>query len=516
MLKVILDYFWIPSGSWAMKHWSHSLFNKNIPDLVIEGMFNFGEIDKESVLITASEENGDQDFVYSSSAVVYLPFCSHCLREVVACSSELSKYYTISFLRKDQLDEHTLWKSTNTISPDSMQGWLGKAIDQEEKYCTINAQEISIGADHAHVTTESVRNIFKRIDRVNEVRMIKLTALRKFHPNYDKSGMQPETPTLGIDKGGYIGLIDPSRVKIVSRSTSPSDSLSVDAKVALANGRKAKRSKRRASSSLTNENESGEDTTARVAHDPAKTQTLKRLGITGLNTAVKATPSNHTTDSNAAEAGDQALKVTSSSEKGLLNFFDSVHYSVTSESPDSPCLPCTSPLSKKRAIAEGEDKGSGSRQVKGEAALTRRSKRTSIQTKHIPNPPPTNIIKDDIAEGDDKGSDSSQVKGEAALKRRRKRLSIQTNDITNPLLTNKITSSAKREVATSTQSSKGEITAPRNPNLLVTLIELLENEDTSILAWLPNGDAFIVKDNDRFEADILPRYFNLGQVRICL
>ena len=39
------------------------------------------------------------------------------------------------------------------------------------------------------------------------------------------------------------------------------------------------------------------------------------------------------------------------------------------------------------------------------------------------------------------------------------------------------------------------------------LMEMLRAEDASVVSWLPAGDAFIVRDGDRFIGDILPRYF---------
>jgi len=205
--QVILDYFWSPSGSWAMKHWQKSFFNVNIPKLVTESMLNFGDLENDSFFVSALEANTTEDFISSTAAVVYLPFSSHCLSQVVSCYDNLSQFYTISFLRKDQLDEHTLWKATNTISPESMIGWLAKTINQEEIYCKLDARQIKHGTGDASVTKEDVLDVFNRIDRSDEVRMIKLTALRKFHPAYSKSDWQLARPILGLNRGGYVGML---------------------------------------------------------------------------------------------------------------------------------------------------------------------------------------------------------------------------------------------------------------------------------------------------------------------
>ena len=216
--QVILDYFWSPSGSWAMKHWQRSFFNENIPRLVTERLLNFGDLENDLVFVSAKESNVAEDYVTSTAAVVYLPSNVHCLSQVVACYDKLSQYYTISFLRKDQLDEHTLWKATNTISPESMQGFLAKTINQEEIYCKLDIGQVKRGTGDASVTTEDILDVFNRIDRPDEVRMIKLTAIRKFHPDYSKSGIMLKTkPILGLNKGGFVGLLSKRQLEARKR-----------------------------------------------------------------------------------------------------------------------------------------------------------------------------------------------------------------------------------------------------------------------------------------------------------
>jgi HSF-type DNA-binding len=60
--------------------------------------------------------------------------------------------------------------------------------------------------------------------------------------------------------------------------------------------------------------------------------------------------------------------------------------------------------------------------------------------------------------------------------------------------------------ALSATSSPGGTTGHSNP-FPRKLMEMLKKEDQSVVSWLPKGDAFSVRDPDKFIADVLPRYF---------
>ena len=104
--KIILDYFWIPKGSWSMTHWRKSFFSETLPSFAKAGTFC-------------------PISVHANAAAVYLPFCLRCLSQVFANLHILRCYYSISFLRKDSLQEVELWNATQQIDATEMQNWLG-------------------------------------------------------------------------------------------------------------------------------------------------------------------------------------------------------------------------------------------------------------------------------------------------------------------------------------------------------------------------------------------------------
>jgi len=189
-----------------LEHWKPTLFDTTLPNFVTMGMLDFstGVPDgKRNSHLFAHSTAG------SGGGVVYLPFCFHCVKEVVAAIVTLSKYYVISFLSKSDLREHALWSATNIIDPVTMQNWFGKAIDQEEVYCTFTSQEVYSAADEAHVRKDDVLKVLRGIEDFKNVRMIKLKALEKYNPYYKGEW---DGNVFGVHKGGFKGLVNPDDV----------------------------------------------------------------------------------------------------------------------------------------------------------------------------------------------------------------------------------------------------------------------------------------------------------------
>jgi hypothetical protein len=202
--QIILDYFWIPNGTWQRSHWSKTFFNTTLPNFVKENLLDFhpGLHDEEDDAFSCSGKGG---------GVVYLPFCLHCVQQIIGSMDILRQYYTVEFVYTEDLDQHALWAATSTIDPDVMQNWLGKALNQEDLYCTITLREVLGSTIDPNVTMDELLNLLRHIENFKNVRMIKLKALKKFNPMFIK---QKQKACIGIDIGGFIGLAnDPSSVQ---------------------------------------------------------------------------------------------------------------------------------------------------------------------------------------------------------------------------------------------------------------------------------------------------------------
>jgi hypothetical protein len=186
--QVILDYYWMPTG-WLVTRWAKTLFSQTLPDLVRHNMLTYPSKRRKN-------RRGQLEV-----GVVYLPFCAHVTKEVVAAMDVLTDYYQVSFIKKQDLPGHCLWKGTMAIEADMMQHRLGKRLDQEEVYCTFRPKDIYESMEDSHVSKPAVMRILNAIVDYDDVRMIMFRPLRQHEP---PSVMKERLLT--PEKGGFVGL----------------------------------------------------------------------------------------------------------------------------------------------------------------------------------------------------------------------------------------------------------------------------------------------------------------------
>jgi hypothetical protein len=172
------------SGTWVMTHWGKSFFQVTLPLLVD--------------ILEAPQEKNDSVI---EIGVIFLPFCFHCCKQIVAALSTIDKYYEVSFVKKDELHMHALWNGTSDIDPSTMQEYLGKKINQEDFYCTFSPRDVAESMDDCTVTKENVIKYLRCIEDFEQVRMIRLKPIRE---KYRNSGMH---------RGGFVGLVHPIHIQ---------------------------------------------------------------------------------------------------------------------------------------------------------------------------------------------------------------------------------------------------------------------------------------------------------------
>lgn len=133
--------------------------------------------------------------------MIFLPFCFHCCKQIVAGLSKLDQHYEISFVKKDELRIHALWSGTMEIDALTMQHHLGKCINQEEFYCTFSPRDVTECMDDCTVTKHDVIQILRCIEDFDQIRMIRLKPLRA------------KLRAPGMHSGGFVGLTDPTQIE---------------------------------------------------------------------------------------------------------------------------------------------------------------------------------------------------------------------------------------------------------------------------------------------------------------
>lgn len=182
--QIILDYFWIPQGTWVMSHWTRSFFKESLPCM--------------ADLLEQPKQDSTNPL---ACGVIFLPFCFHCCKHLVSSLSTLDQYFEISFIRRDKLDRHALWSGTSDIEPLTMQQYLGKRILQEDIYCTFTPRDVSEAMDDCSVTKRDVIAYLRQIEDFKDIRMIQLKPL---------PAKQRGT---GKHLGGFVGLKKPSEIE---------------------------------------------------------------------------------------------------------------------------------------------------------------------------------------------------------------------------------------------------------------------------------------------------------------
>ena len=162
--QIVLDYFWIPSG-WDADHWRWPFFAKTL--------LAFAEDD----MLTMVSDHPEFSANGCRRGVVYLPFCFHCLKAIVALHDEISVFFRVAFLRRGELSEVALWAGTRSIDGKMMASVFGKDISQEEIYCRVTVQQLRSMEDEPFITKADLLKFVRQLTDLSSIRFIVLELL---------------------------------------------------------------------------------------------------------------------------------------------------------------------------------------------------------------------------------------------------------------------------------------------------------------------------------------------------
>ncbi len=177
--EAILDYFWIPDGTWQIHHWKSQFFSETLVGLV------------------------EKDLL---SGNVYLPFTLHCFTQVLIARHHLLQWCDVKFLRKENLSQVSLWKGTQVIDASVCQQVLGKHLQQEETECSFDSETVK-GWFFDGITKEEVFDYARQLEDFGSIRFIVLETLspdKRSKPTLDRKVLR---------LGKILGLQSPKKVQ---------------------------------------------------------------------------------------------------------------------------------------------------------------------------------------------------------------------------------------------------------------------------------------------------------------
>ncbi|CAB9525919.1 expressed unknown protein [Seminavis robusta] len=179
--QVIMDYNWLLSG-WDRKSWRPQLFDTVLPAFVERDLLEL-------------EDTPDLP------CGIFLPFSLHVCQQLVDAFEKLKDFFSISFMRKNEMKKLSLWRGTNAIPDKTYQHVFEKDPRQEDSYCTFVMGAV-LGSEEV-VPKEHLLEVLDCLEDFDQIRFVRLRPLK------------PDE----IGTGGWTGLKEKDKVKNGIRPT---------------------------------------------------------------------------------------------------------------------------------------------------------------------------------------------------------------------------------------------------------------------------------------------------------